>query len=556
MRKFNQRWFWALVIIGFLPTVIQLIYRQYANLDADLGPVAQVLAVVVILGLLIWAIGRLGLLSLLRWPLIGLGRFLGWLLFGSQWSGARWMNSWEAWRFFSWMNKGWLVDGKSRRISKRVSFMGCLTIAAPGTGKSTIFVLPNLYKLAQQQCSIFVTDPSGELYAQSSGYLRRKGFKVQVLNLMNLQRSHSYNPLASAKSFTEVAQLANLLIRSSPAVSAKGDDAYWVAGAEVIIRVIIQALKNQGDPAQTHLARVKELLNQFDHFRADGKPSVLDAFILENTLADPATWNAYKGFLAGPEKAVASFVSTANTALMALDDPSLGHLLSTNEIDFTRLRKEKTVFYLIVRQQDMTHFSFVLSACYTQLFNALLHDLNPLDLPVFALLDEWGQCYAPDFDKTVTVGRKYRLAIWVFLQSQQQLEARYTPSQAKTILDGLRTEIYLAGMELSVAERLTRRLGKKRQDTSSTRIENLDANLRNPDELITMKDDQALLLYGNKRPFKYRVLPFFRHWKFRQLAKIKPAKLPMLGRSVPDNSESDEETEHSIEAPEPETSNV
>lgn len=538
MRKWNERWFWGVVIIGFLPTVIRYIYMQYANLGLELGTAGFWIGVLAGLAVLYWAVTRLGFGEILKWPFIWLGRFLGWLIFGHRDVGARWMNALEVWSFLKRSNRGWLVDGKSRRLSAKVSYMGALTVAPPGAGKSTGLVLPNLFTLASQKCSIVVTDPSGELYEQSSGYLQRKGFNIQVLNLQDLSASHSYNPLATAQNFTEIAQLANLLIRSSPATSTKGDDAYWTAGAETLLRVIIQVLHNQGDAQKMHLGEVKHWLSQFDHFRSDGKPSVFDTFVLENTLEDPATWSAYKSLLSGPEKTVASFLSTANVALMALGDPALANLLRRNQIDFGALRKRKTVLYLMVRQQDMTHFGFVLSAFYAQLFNALLHDLNARDLPVFALLDEWGQCYAPDFDKTVTVCRKYRVALFVFLQSLQQLESRYSTAQARTILDGLRTEIFLAGMGLNEAERLTRRLGKKRPEAAGGRLRSLDANLQNPDELITMKDDEALLVHGNKRPFKYRIKPFFKHWRFRQFAKLPAPPLPATPTNMEDEYES------------------
>jgi len=57
-------------------------------------------------------------------------------------------------------------------------------------------------------------------------------------------------------------------------------------------------------------------------------------------------------------------------------------------------------------------------------------------------------------------------------------------------------------------------------------LKTLDANLQNPDELITMKDNEALLVHGNKRPVRYRLLPYFKHWRFRQFAKLPPAPLP------------------------------
>lgn len=525
MRKFNTRWFWTLVFIGFLPTIVQYIYRQYANVDWPIRPWLYATSLVILALLLLMLARQIGLWKLLKWPFIWLARGLGWLLFGFRPEGARWSNIWETWWFFRSSNKGWLVDGRRRRLSLKTSFQNVLTIASVGAGKSSTFVMPNIFKLANQKCSMFITDPSGEIYQQTSGYLKSKGFSIQVLNLMDLSASHHYNPLSGVDSYTEIAQLAHLLVKSSPATSTSGGDSFWSQGAETILRCVITALKNDAAGANITLGDVFAKLSEFDHFRTDGKPSQFDRFMSEATLNDPSTWNAYKAWLNGPEKTVASFISTASTALNSLGDPHLAHMLSDTEIDFRAMRKTKTAVYVMVRQQDMSAFGFVLACFYTQFFNAMLHELNASDIPVFGILDEFGQAYVPDMDKIVTIGRKYKLALWIFLQSIRQLEARYSPAQAKTILDGLRTEIYLAGMELEVAERLTRRLGRKRTSNQSG-LRNIDANLLNPDELITMKNNEALLLYGNKRPFRFRVLPFFKHWRFSQLAKYPAAQLP------------------------------
>jgi len=51
------------------------------------------------------------------------------------------------------------------------------------------------------------------------------------------------------------------------------------------------------------------------------------------------------------------------------------------------------------------------------------------------------------------------------------------------------------------------------------------------DQLITMKDE-AILLTGNMRPFRFRIKPYFKQRKFRQYANMKPAELPFLGKST------------------------
>ena len=90
-----------------------------------------------------------------------------------------------------------------------------------------------------------------------------KGFNIQVLNLMDLDKSKHYNPLASAKSYTDIQQIAHLIIKSSPS-SKDAKDPFWNIAAEKFIRIIIQCLKNQNDPSKYNLAEVKYWLNEYE----------------------------------------------------------------------------------------------------------------------------------------------------------------------------------------------------------------------------------------------------------------------------------------------------
>jgi type IV secretory pathway TraG/TraD family ATPase VirD4 len=63
------------------------------------------------------------------------------------------------------------------------------------------------------------------------------------------------------------------------------------------------------------------------------------------------------------------------------------------------------------------------------------------------------------------------------------------------------------------------------------------------DQLITMKDE-ALLLTGNKRPFRFRIKPYFKQRRFRRYAKMKPAELPVLGQSIQPVSSEPEDLEN------------
>ncbi len=523
------KYFWVLVFIGALPSIIQTLWVQWrvAIPEQQLWREAVLIAVVLI-GLAA-LIKQLGLQGILQGLLEALRSFFAFVFTGGdRWSGARYLSSWESFLFFGRGSSGWLVDGKQRRLSPKVSYQSIITSALAGAGKTSSLVLPNIYTL--DDCSMVITDVSGELYDQTSKYLVRKGFRIRVLNLMNLERSLGFNPVVGANSFSEISKLSSLIIRCNPSSGGK-QDAYWNAGAEKFIRIILTCLRNQGDEQKRHLGEVKRWLAMFDHFAAKPGESQFGRWVMENTLDDPSTWDEYKTLIAAPEKVVASFLSTADVALLPLGNREVASLLEFDELALGSLRTEKTVLYLICRQQDLVHYSFIVSAFFAQLFDMLLRELNPKQLAVYNLIDEAGQILIPGLDVFLTTARKYRVATWLFLQDYSQLESRYSRSEAQTVMGGIGTHLHLAGSDLRTAQQISQRLGHKELATGKSGQKRTEA-LMTAEQVITMKSDEGLLLHANKKPFRFRIRPFFKSMRFRGYARMGAAELPYLGQSV------------------------
>ena len=50
-----------------------------------------------------------------------------------------------------------------------------------GSGKSASYSIPNAYQMLG---SYIFTDPKGELYDKTAGYLQKNGYEIKVLNLV------------------------------------------------------------------------------------------------------------------------------------------------------------------------------------------------------------------------------------------------------------------------------------------------------------------------------------------------------------------------------------
>lgn len=428
---------------------------------------------------------------------------------------AEFLSYFETLKILNQKNKGLLIDWNTKRLSQNNSFEHLALIARTGGGKTSRFIIPNLLTL--DNCSIVITDPSGELLEKTKDHLKSKWFKILVISPTDLNKSLRYNPLSRAKSDEEIKEISKILI-SSANPSSKGDE-FWNAGAEKILNIILKCQKNTKDPNLINLHKTKELLNYFSTKK-------FDEFIAK--YGDEETLSEYKWFLAWNEKTTQSFLSTAQISLDSLSNPNIANLLkeeistnstnSTNSLNFEDLRREKTALFLTVPEQKLPYYSFILNLFYTQLFNFLMESRDKNHLPIYFLLDEFWHLKIPNFSTIITTIRKYKVSISIILQSISQLESRYWRTEADTILNGwINSKIFFSGADLQTTQMLERILWK-------TKIEEWDRlkeeNLLNSSSIRTLEDDEAIYLFANKKPiFLKNVKGYFERGKFRKLVK-------------------------------------
>lgn len=70
-----------------------------------------------------------------------------------------------------------------------------VAISRAGKGETLIVPLIDILSRASKRCSMFITDTKSELYKMSYKILRKRGYRVEILNLQNTDLSASYNPL-------------------------------------------------------------------------------------------------------------------------------------------------------------------------------------------------------------------------------------------------------------------------------------------------------------------------------------------------------------------------
>ena len=526
--KFNTLIFKGLIIIALAPAVLAL---------AVGNPIIGIPVLLICLSALIpsfrplaWTSRQVGALfsgvfgligSLFKTLFGGIFAGLGWLVTGGAVGASRFMGGWERSWLLSSSHEGFLVDGRSSRLSETASYENVLVQGGVGKGKSSVFVMPNLLMPPKAKPSFVILDTSGEIYQHTSGYLAQAGYQIRALNLMDPAQSETYNPLARITAASQVAELAKTLIRSANP-GARPSDPFWEQAAEKLIRVMAQCLLNQPHAPYRNLANLRQLITGFDaHVAHKGQLGKIDKFVLSATPADQNTFASYQAFVQGNFKTIQSVLMSADVALDPLATPEMAALTGTNSIRFEELRQAPTALYVIVNQTQMALYAFLLNLFYAELFRELLRDPHNPGRPVWLMLDEFGHLSVDGFGVFATTARKYKVGFALFLQSLAQLEGRYGRDDAKTIRESLGTEIYLPGMALDTAREIEARLGRT-----------ANAPLMAANEIIRMKGNEALMLHSNRLPVLLKTKRFFKRGDLKRRSKIAPAPLPQ-GNAAP-----------------------
>lgn len=433
------------------------------------------------------------------------------------------MKSYDKNQLLSKTHKGVLLDGQNHRLSLQDSYTHLALISRTGGGKTTSYVLPNILKLSQEKTSMVITDISGELYEKTSGHLDKQGYKIYVLNPEDLNESIGYNPLYYATDSSKIDELAQILIKSSKQQSSLGgadNSEFWEAGAKSLISILMKLLISIGDHKHINLANLRYLINNYG---SDGEAL---HHLVENFATDK-TYHEFRGFIKGNPQTILSMVSTANVALSPIGiNDNLEKLTSSHTINFSKFREEKSVLYIKIPEQKQTQYRFLLNIFYHQFFSEMMSKRpTTKDLPVFCLLDEFGNMNLPNFETTITTVRKYKISVSIILQNIKQLENKYGKANAEIILDGgIASKLFYSGADLPTTEMLSRILGTYeyiKTDIDGKLYIKEDFVMK-PSDIRTMPDDEALFIMSNKMPVKLKIKPYYEDFRFNRFTKEKP----------------------------------
>lgn len=428
---------------------------------------------------------------------------------------AKFMGFFERLKFLNIFQKGFVLDGR-RRISLKSSFNHVLCSAKSGNFKTSSIVVPNL--LLADYYSIVAYDPAKELYELSHKHLERKGYDVKVLDFTNPQISERYNPLTRLKNATDVRKMSDTIITASFPNAMGGDSAFWnISGADLNFVVISSVLGLPKD--KQNFKEVYRILNKIESDRDEINK------LMVNTL-DEDTLSLYKSFLSMDDKLRSSIISTARAALGKYADPDIAEITSSETLNFEQLRTgKKSVIFISVEESDPAYYAPILNVLYSQLFRFCLKMPQKGEeyRPIMFLLEEFPALgKIESFSTMISVLRKRKIGLMLIIQDISQLFSIYGKFDAETIINNCSSQLYFGALPLDTAERLSRILGdrlvlskeKPQRIFEAPTLKESTKRLMSAQELRMM--EEAILIYGNLAPLKFKPKPYFKSRKLRR----------------------------------------
>lgn len=412
------------------------------------------------------------------------------------------------------------LDGKKHQRN-----LNTIVIGGSGAGKTRFYGKPNLM---QCNTSYVCLDPKGELLRDIGYLLEKQGYVIKVVDLINMSKSHCYNPFEYIRDDKDVLKLINNLIRNTTPKGSQTSDPFWEKSETALLQALCLYLLHEAPKEEQNFSMIMEMIAAAD-VREDDEDyqSPLDELFERLSLRNPNSLaiKQYAIYKQAAGKTAKSILISVGVRLAAFNLESIAGLTSTDELELNLVGERKTAIFAVIPDNDST-FNFLIGMLYTQLFQMLYYQADiihsgSLPIPVHFLMDEFANVALPDeFDKLLSTMRSRQIFVSIIIQNLAQIKALYKDAW-ESILGNCDELYYLGGNEQSTHKFMSEYLGKETLDTNtfgkssgrsgnySTNYQQTGRELLTADEIRLLDNDYGLLFIRGERPVfdkKYNIL--------------------------------------------------
>lgn len=412
------------------------------------------------------------------------------------------------------------LDGKKHRRN-----LNTLVIGGSGAGKTRFYGKPNIM---QCNTSYVVLDPKGEILRDTGFLLEKEGYVLKVIDLINMDKSHSYNPFHYIRGDNDVLKLINNLIRNTTPKGSNTMDPFWEKSETALLQALMLYLIHEAPKEEQNFSMIMEMIAAAE-IKEDDEDyiSPLDSLFnkLERKKPNSLAVKQYGIYKQAAGKTAKSILISVGVRLAAFNLDTIASLTSNDELELEKIGERKTALFAIIPDNDST-FNFLIGMLYTQLFQSLYFQADiihcgELPTPVHVLMDEFANVALPDdFDKLLSTMRSRQIFVSIIIQNLAQIKALYKDNW-ESLVGNCDELYYLGGNEQSTHKFISEYLGKETLDTNtygksngksgsySTNYQQTGRELLTPDEVRLLDNNYSILFIRGEKPIfdkKYNIL--------------------------------------------------
>lgn len=401
------------------------------------------------------------------------------------------------------------LDGRKHKRNLNV-----IVVGGSGAGKTRGYVLPNIMEC---NCSYIIADPKGEILRKTGGLLEKEGYEICVLNLVELEKSDCYNPIAYLRSDHDALKLVTNLIKNTNEKGQKSSDPFWDKSEAAILQAFILYLLHEAPASEQNFSTVMYMIENAAASEEDESyKSPVDLLFddLERKNPEHIALKMYKVFKQAAGKTAKSILVSTAVRLAAFNLPEIARVTEKDEMFLNTIGNRKKAVFAVISDND-TSLNFIVSMLYSQAFQELYHeaDRNGGRLPVHVrvMMDEFANVALPEnFEKVLATCRGREISINIIIQNMAQIKAMFRDSW-ENLTGNCDTYIYLGGNESTSHEYISKSLGKEtvdvktrgvthgRNGSSSNNFQSVGRELLTPDEVRMIDNNYEVVIIRGER---------------------------------------------------------
>lgn len=371
-------------------------------------------------------------------------------------------------------------------------------VGSPGSGKTQSYILTNM--IHEQERSMVVTDPKGEIFEATATLKKQQGYDVRLINFKEMKNSDCYNLLDYITREVDAEQVATTLVMNAQEES-KAD--FWSKAEVALLKTLLLYVKWEC-PGEATMSKVHEILTEqgVSHQK-------MDQFFNQLPSDHPA-YQSYGLVRMAKDSVRMSIFTSLGMTLSKFVTKEVREFTAKSDFQLDEIGQRKMVLYVILPVADPT-WEPLISTFFTQLFQRLYHvadqHFNRLPVAVNLLLDEFPNLgKIPNYEEILATCRSYGISISTIVQSLGQLIDKYKSKEKAESIIGNCSLRYLLGVgDKLTAEYFSDLIGKTTVKTFSTSPKTgferdstthsySQRNLLTADELTRMDRNEAILL--------------------------------------------------------------